>query len=301
MTHASRRDFLKYSMSFAAAMGAGSLEAPLAMAADKPGSKMRLGLVTYLWGKDWDLPTLIANCEKTGVLGLEPRTTHAHGIEPTLSVSERKEVKKRFDDSPVTLVGLGSNEMFDNPDPEVLARAIEATKAFVKLSHDVGGSGVKVKPNSFHKGVSHEKTIEQIGKSLNVVGAFGADYGQQIRLEVHGQCSPLPIMKQIMDIADHPNVAVCWNSNSQDLKGKGLEYNFNLVKDRLGATTHVRQLEYRAYPFQKLFDLLVEIDYAGWALLACHDIPKDRVKAMAKQPELFRKMVAQAQSKLGIT
>jgi len=292
---------LKYSMSFAAAMGAGSLEAPLAMAADKPGSKMRLGLVTYLWGKDWDLPTLIANCEKTGVLGLEPRTTHAHGIEPTLSVSERKEVKKRFDDSPVTLVGLGSNEMFDNPDPEVLARAIEKTKSFVKLSHDVGGSGVKVKPNSFHKGVSHEKTIEQIGKSLNVVGAFGADYGQQIRLEVHGQCSPLPIMKQIMDIADHPNVAVCWNSNSQDLKGKGLEYNFNLVKDRLGATTHIRQLEYRDYPFQKLFDLLVEIDYAGWALLECHDNPKDRVKAMAKQPGLFGKMVAQAQSKLGNT
>ena len=27
-----------------------------------PGEKMRLGLVTYLWGRDWDLPTLIANC-----------------------------------------------------------------------------------------------------------------------------------------------------------------------------------------------------------------------------------------------
>ena len=62
-----------------------------------------------------------------------------------------------------------------------------------------------------------KKTIEQIGKSLNELGAFGADHAQQIRLEVHGQCQRLPIIKQIMDIADHPNVAVCWNSNPEDL------------------------------------------------------------------------------------
>jgi len=44
----------------------------------KPG--MRFGLVTYQWGKDWDLPTLIANCKKTGLLGVELRTQHAHGV-----------------------------------------------------------------------------------------------------------------------------------------------------------------------------------------------------------------------------
>ena len=41
---------------------------------------MRLGLVTYQWGKDWDLPTLIANCVKTGLLGVELRTQHAHCV-----------------------------------------------------------------------------------------------------------------------------------------------------------------------------------------------------------------------------
>ena len=28
---------------------------------------MRFSLVTYMWGADWDLPTLIANCEAAGV------------------------------------------------------------------------------------------------------------------------------------------------------------------------------------------------------------------------------------------
>ena len=44
-----------------------------------------LGLVTYLWGKDWDLPTLIANCEATNFAGVELRSTHKHGVEVTLS------------------------------------------------------------------------------------------------------------------------------------------------------------------------------------------------------------------------
>ena len=294
-----RRDFLKRSATLgAAALAAGRLEESLAWAADKPGSKMKLGLVTYLWAKDWDVSTILKNLEASGVLGIEPRTTHAHGIEPSLSPQQRKDLKRRFDDSPVTMVGLGSNENFDSPDPATLAKAIEATKDFVKLSHDVGGSGVKVKPNSFHKGVSREKTIEQIGRSLNTVGKFAADYGQQIRLEVHGQCSPPPIMKQIMDVADHPNVYICWNSNSADLKGQGLEHNFNLLKDRFGATSHIRTLDDKGYPFQQLVDLMTKMDYDGWLLMECHTkCPADPLQELARQQKLLEKMVAISRAK----
>ena len=60
---------------------------------------MQLGLVTYQWGADWDLPTLIKNCQKTGFAGVELRTTHKHGVEPSLDEAQRKEVAKRFADS----------------------------------------------------------------------------------------------------------------------------------------------------------------------------------------------------------
>ncbi len=295
MKTTNRRDFLRTTAGLGAAALAVGPRARVFAPPRQTGGDMALGLVTYLWGQDWDLPTVIANCEKSKVLGVELRTTHRHGVERDLNADQRKEVKKRFDDSPVVFVGPGSNERFDHPDAAALEQAIEATKAFVKLSHDCGGSGVKVKPNSFHKGVDRQKTIEQIGKALNVVGAFGADYGQQIRLEVHGQCAELPIMKQIMDVADHPNVGVCWNSNAQDLKGEGLEHNFRLVCKRFGATAHVRPLDTPGYPWQTLIELLVKIDYAGWVLLECANKPKDRVAAMAQQRELFEKMVARAQ------
>jgi sugar phosphate isomerase/epimerase len=293
MTRLQRRDFFQRSAAFGAALLAAGPLGGLTLAADGHRSKMKLGLVTYQWAKDWDLATILRNLEASGVLGIEPRTTHAHGIEPSLNAQQRKEIKKRFDDSPVTMVGLGSNECYDNPDPAVLAKAMESTKAFVKLSHDVGASGVKVKPNDFHKDVPREKTIEQIGRSLNTLGKFAADYGQQIRLEVHGQCAPPPIIKQIMEIAKHPNVFVCWNSNRQDLEGQGLEYNFNLLKDRFGPTCHIRTLDYPDYPFQTLLDLMVKKDYDGWLLMECHtSCPADPVKELSRQRDLFEKMVA---------
>ena len=81
-----RRDFIKIS---------GMAEIGLAvmnpfLAYSSPGkSGIKFGLVTYQWGKDWDLPTLISNCEKTGYHGVELRTNYAHDIETNLSVLQR--------------------------------------------------------------------------------------------------------------------------------------------------------------------------------------------------------------------
>lgn len=265
---------------------------------NKPGSNMQFGLVTYQWGKDWDLPTLIANCEQARAPGVELRTTHAHGVEPALSTDQRREVARRFADSSVTLVGLGSDERFDNPDPAVVQKAIEAAKSFVVLSHDVGGTGVKVKPDKFHDGVPRERTIAQIGQALRELGEFATGYGQQIRLEVHGQCAELPTIRAIIDAADHDNVFVCWNSNAQDLLGQGLKSNFELVRAKFGGTLHVRELNIEGYPWQELIQLLAASDYAGWVLLEASSMPADRLAALTEQSALFRSLLAKAQATL---
>jgi len=265
------------------------------MAPPAAKSKMKLGLVTYQWGRDWDVPTLIKNCAAAKLYGVELRTEHAHGVSPSISAEKRKEVKKMFADSPVKIVGMGTNEQYDYVDPELLKKSIAQTKEWIKLSKDVGGTGVKVKPNGFHKEVPREKTIEQIGKSLNEVAKFGADYGQKIRLEVHGyETQELPNIKAIMDVANHPNVYTCWNSNDEDLIGQGLEYNFNLVKDRQGDTVHVRELNVGSYPYQQLMDLFIKMNYEGWILLECRTEPADRVKAMMEQKEIFDAMIKQS-------
>jgi sugar phosphate isomerase/epimerase len=259
--------------------------------ASPKSTAMRMGLVTYLWGKDMSLGELLASCEKSGFLGVELRTEHKHGVEPTLSKAQRLAVRKRFADSPVELVGYGSNCEYHSEDPAKLASNIEQTKAYIQLMHDCGGTGVKVKPNGFPNGVPREKTIEQIGKALNEVAEYGAKYGQKIRVEVHGKgTSELPVVRDIFEVADHKNVYVCWNCNAEDLAGDGLEANFRMVQDRFGDTVHVRELNVGDYPYPELMQLLLQMDYAGWILLEARTDPADKVAAMIEQRQVFQQL-----------
>lgn len=260
------------------------------------GENIQFGLVTYMWGADWDLPTLIKNCETAEVLAVELRIDHAHKVSTALTPEERAAVRKQFEDSPVDLLGMGTNFEFHSPKEDELRKNIDGAKQYIKLSHDLGASGVKVKPNALPKDVPVEKTLAQIGKSLAELGDYALGFGQEIRLEVHGkETSELPHIKTIMDAADRDNVRVCWNSNDTDLSGAGLAANFALVKDRLGHTVHIRGVNQSTYPLDQLAKLLVEADYEGHVCLEAHKLPPgDRVAALAEQKELFMNLVTEA-------
>ena len=286
---AGRRDFLR---NLSLLTGALMLPTGQLVYGKNKKPEMKLGFVTYLWGKDWDQDTLIRNLTESKIHGVELRVEHAHKVSPLLTKEERILVKKKFQDSPVAIVGMGTNQQYDYVEPEKLSKSIEETKQFMILSHEIGGSGVKVKPNGFRKGIPHEKTIEQIGKALNELAIFGANLGQQLRLEVHGEeTQELFNIKAIMDVATHPNATVCWNCNSQDLNGGGLEANFDMVKARFGDICHVRELNDPTYPYQDLMNLFVKNKYKGWILLECRTNPEDKVKALIEQKEIFEKMI----------
>jgi sugar phosphate isomerase/epimerase len=266
-----RRTFLA-----TAGLGAGALAVlnPAGLAADASqrgtflvkAPRMKIGTVTYNLAKDWDVSTIIKNCEQTGFQGVELRTTHAHGVEVNLTKAERADVKKRFADSKVELMGLGSAFDYHTPDQARLRKDIEATKEYIVLAHEVGAGGVKVRPNGLPAQVPVEKTLEQIGQSLRELGTFAEDHGIEIRLEVHGGgTSLLPNIKRIIDVADHKLVGVCWNSNDSDLAGEGFDHNFNLVKDKI-SLVHMRDLFLENYPFRRLLARLNETGYTGYCL-----------------------------------
>lgn len=227
-------------------------------------SKFHLGTVTYNLAEKWDVATLIQNCTEAKFEGVELRTGHAHKVEVSLSKPERAEVRKRFADSSVKLWSLGSAFDYHTPDQARLRKDIEATKEYILLAEDVGATGVKVRPNALPKEVPVEQTLAQIGKSLRELGEFGAQHGQQIRLEVHGTGTSLvPHIKTILDAADHKNVGLCWNSNQTDLFGDGWDANFNLVKHKI-FTVHMRDLYLEEYPFRRLLAGLNEIGFNGF-------------------------------------
>lgn len=275
--------------------GAGLLTLGGAKAAPaKRTSKMRFGFTSYQWGSDWDIPTMIANLTKAKTFSTELRTSahYAHGVELSLPAERRREVRKQFADSPVELVGLALVERLDSPDPARLNQQIENVKAYVKLSQDVGGKGVRVVPNDFHPDVPREKTIEQIGRSLNILGKFASDYGQRIRLENHGTAGDLVTLRQIMEGVDQKNVGIKLNCERGD--AADLAQRFAEVKPYPDDTLHFHELDSRDFPFQLQCDLLIDAGWQGWWQLEASSKVPDRLEATIHQRELWEAMIARS-------
>ncbi len=283
-----RRSFLTHSAALWPAAGLAAEAAAQPAAAPAAGGSLRLGIVTYNIAKDWDLDTIIKNLTAVKMDGVELRTTHAHGVEPSLSAEKRAEVRRKFADSPVRIAGLGTTCEYHSSDPEALKKQIELTKEWILLAKDIGTGSVKVRPNGLARNVPEEKSLEQIGKSLKECGAFAAGHGIRLQLEIHGsETSRIPRIKKILDYAEmHPAVWLCWNSNQNDLLDGGLESNFQLLKGRIGQV-HMRDLFLEEYPWKRLVQLLQEIRFPGFCLL---EVPEsaDPQRVLSYARALFR-------------
>jgi sugar phosphate isomerase/epimerase len=287
MSSLNRRRFLQTS----AALGAAGLSSPVANAAptktDEAPLKFRLGLVTYNLAAKWTRADILRICKNTKVSPVEFRTTHKHGVEPSLGKDERKEIKKQFADAGVEIWGCGTICEFQSPDQTVVQKNVETCKQFVDLVADLGGKGVKVRPNGLPKGVPTEKTLEQIGKALIPCGKAADDSGVEIFVEVHGGgTAHPPNMKMIMEHCGHPKVGLTWNSNASDVKDGSVSEYFKLLWPWI-RSCHINEL-YKdatgAYPYRELFRLFRANGYDRVTLCeASHGMPD-----LASGEELLR-------------
>lgn len=238
---------------------------------------MMLGSVTYNVLKDMDLETLITTLEKTGYEAVELRTGHKHGVEPSMSATERKAVAQRFERSKVRLLSLGSTCEFQSPDAAVRRQQVELGKKFIELAHDVGAWGVKVRPNGLPKEQTQDQTVSQIAACLRELGDFGARFGIEIWMEVHGRDTQNPpVSAAIMKQTKHEQVGVCWNSNPTDVVDGSVKPSFDLLRPYI-RNVHINEL-YSAYPWRELFRLLRTSKYERYLLCEC---------AETDQPERF--------------
>jgi len=271
MRETGRRSFLKTGFLSVAGLGflgvkGGSDALAGAAATTRPDAAesappFKLGLVTYNLAKDWDIDTIIKNCEQTGFEGVELRTTHRHGVEISISKARRAEVKKRFADSRVRLTSLGTTCEYHYADPVAVEKNIEETRRWCELAQDLGCLGVKVRPNGFPKSVPQDKTLDQIGHALARCGDAAREHGVEIWLEVHGEGTQLPPnIHRILTVANHPTVGACWNSNPTDIEGGSIQRNLDLLKPWI-KSCHINDLERKDYPWRELMAALRTINF----------------------------------------
>ncbi len=264
----SRRNFLQTAaISATAAMIPGISEAS---ESEKKGlislnkDPLKIGIMTYNIAKDWDIETIIKNCTETGYKSVELRTTHKHGVEVTLSPEQRAAVKKRFKESSLETISLASGFEFHYPEQEKVRKSIEGTKEYILLARDIGATGIRVFPNAIPEGVPQEKTLQQIGKALAEVSEYAHQNGVEIRVCVHGRgTNSVALIKRIIDYSESPYVYINWNCDALDSAGKGFEYNFNSVKDRIKGV-HLHELYLAEYPYRLFFKMLKDSGYKGY-------------------------------------
>jgi sugar phosphate isomerase/epimerase len=268
-----RRDLFRTATGAALASG---LSPVRAAAASAPG--YHLGCVTYNLLAQADLETLIRWLTAAGFEGVELRTSHKHGVEPTIDAAARESVRKLFEQSKVRLYSYGTTCEFHSADAAVRRKNVETAKQFVDLAADTGAAGVKVRPNGFAKEVPHEATIANIGAALREVGDYAAAKKIGVWLEIHGRETSNPVVcSDIMKATRHPAVGLCWNSNEGDIVNGSVRQNFDLVKPWI-RHVHINELAKPNYPWRELFTLLKAAGYQGFTLAEV---------AESKEPERF--------------
>ena len=239
---------------------------------------MRLGAVTYNVLRDWDVEKIIKTLGEIGYEAVELRTTHKHGVEPSIGKEERLRVRRQFEASKVRLLSYGTTCEFHSPDAAERARQVALAKDFVVLAHDTGALAVKVRPNGLPKEVPRETTIANIGACLRELGEFGAGYGVEIWMEVHGPETQLPQNSAaILKAANHANAGACWNSNPTDVVNGSVKPSFELLRPYI-KSVHITELADPKYPWRELFTLLKGAGYDRYTLCEVQE---------SKEPERF--------------
>ncbi len=198
------------------------------------------------------------------------RTTHAHKVEPTLSAAERKDVKKQFADFGIVCWGAGSTCEFHAADEAVVKKNIETCREFVDLVADIGGKGVKVRPNGLRKDVAPEKTLEQIGKALiEMRQSSRREGGRNLDGSARQPDPAAGALQNIMEQCGHKSVGLTWNSNPTDVKNGSVREAFEMLWPWI-KSCHINDLYKNAsgqYPYRELFALFREKGYDRYTLI----------------------------------
>jgi sugar phosphate isomerase/epimerase len=259
MSTLNRRGFIG-AVAAAAAAPSGTAQTPAAT------GDFHLGSVTYNLMRNWDLETIIKTMETVGFEAVELRTTHKHGVEPSIDAAARTRVRRMFENSKVRLLSYGTTCRFQSPDPAERARQLEIAKQFVDLAKDTGALGIKLQPMGLPDSVPRETSIQYFGASMRELGDYAAPRRVEVWMEVHGPgTQDPPVAAALLKAAGHENVGACWNCNPPDVQNGSVKESFTLLRPWI-RNVHLHELSDTTYPFRELFDLLRQSGYNRYTL-----------------------------------
>jgi sugar phosphate isomerase/epimerase len=255
---------------------------------------VKLSLLNYNLLPDWRLDRLLGTAKAMGCAGIDLRLERGFGagLELEATAAERRQLRDKVAAAGLDIACLGTSAKFDSPDPARRREVVERSKCFIELACDVGCGRVRVFGDRLPPGVPPLECARYVGESLRLLGEFGDGFEVDVLLEMHTDFNDADLALTAVQTADHPRVALVYNSDDRDLDEHGsVHATYERVK-RWVRHMHLPELG-SGFPYRKLFALLQTYGYGGY--MATELEAEDTTTAyLLTYSALFRELVSGA-------
>src|SRR5437016_182983 len=173
---------------------------------------------------EWDLDRIITAAREWGYDGVEWRG-YQDEMElpraPIFTAAARNETRRRFQDSALEFVCLGSSVRLSDPASERRERERSAFAAYAELARFLGCGLVRVFGGNLPSGVEREAALPEMAGFLRELGEIAADQGVTVALETHDAFSTGAQVAELLRRADHPSVGALWDLHHPYRQGGG--------------------------------------------------------------------------------
>ncbi|MBS0205237.1 MAG: sugar phosphate isomerase/epimerase [Planctomycetes bacterium] len=167
---------------------------------------------------EWDWHDVVNHGSQAGYDGVEIRLLTREtdllkigDLQPSQWPARQQEMR----DAGFRVAGLASSVRFDAPDANDRRTQIDVGRRYIDLCSALGGEFIRVfgdvLPNVGDP--LRPAVIQQVADGLVELGTMAAPAGIQILLETHGDFSASPPCVEVMQLANHPNVGLVWDTH----------------------------------------------------------------------------------------
>ena len=255
---------------------------------------MKLSLDTYSICQTMTLADLLQILDANRFEAVEFRCEagQAHGVEIETGPARRREIRHLITEAGLEVSALSTSQRFESPDPAVRASAIERSKRYIELADALGAKGIRLFGNDFPQGVPRDQVVDYVGRALGDIGAYAEGTEVLALLEMHGQFYYWEYALGAVQAADHPNVAINYNSDPRDLVDGSVSFVMGQVGDWI-KHVHLHDPSDEDFPYLELLRLLKGRGYDRFLSLELGYSGGDPDSVIHLSAALFRALVAQ--------
>ncbi len=170
----------------------------------------------------WDWIPILDFAAKQGFASIELR-----GIQKAMDLTERPEFspgriqqsKKELADRGLRVSCLGASARMHETEPDVLKAQMAEARRFIDLAAALGAPYVRVFGDKLDA-ARREQVLAHVSSGLGELGRYAGDRGVVVLIESHGDFVQSPTLKELLERAASPHVALLWDAHHTYAAGK---------------------------------------------------------------------------------